>query len=218
AMGATLLRLGVDFDFERAGGMWTWRSLRDGTRIADLPAPALTGDAQYDNASAALQALHCLNERLPASREAIESGLKTVALPGRFQRLPGAAEWILDVAHNPAAARTLAEQLRKEGGRRTWAVCGILADKDIEGIARELQGCFVGWIAAGLDGPRALDPQQLAERLSREGATIVGTATSVRSACELADRMAESGDRIVVFGSFLTVGPALEWLEERVNG
>jgi dihydrofolate synthase/folylpolyglutamate synthase len=216
AIGATLLRLGVDFDCDRAIDTWSWRSIRDGIGIDRLPPPALFGDAQYDNASAVLQALWCLRERLPVSRQAIETGLRTVALPGRFQIVQGSVDWILDVAHNPAAARTLASQLRKDvPQRRTWAVCGILADKDIAGIVRELKECFVGWIAAGLEGGRTIAPEQLAERLSTEGANVVGTAASVRAACELASRMAVRGDRIVVFGSFLTVGPALEWLDKQ---
>jgi dihydrofolate synthase/folylpolyglutamate synthase len=217
AIGADLLRLGVDFDFQREDTVWSWRSLRRGVGIERLPPPALIVNAQYDNASAVLQALYCLRERLPVPRAAIEAGLRTVGLPGRFQVIRGAVDWILDVAHNPAAARTLAEQLRQDPQRRTWAVCGILGDKDVEGIVRELAGCFVGWIIAGLDGVRALAPQQLAERLSSAGATVVGTAATVQAACESASALAAHGERIVVFGSFLTVGPALQWLEEQAS-
>src|SRR5690606_10273098 len=111
-------------------------------------------------------------------------GLREVRLAGRleiFSRTePVAAEWIVDVAHNPAAARTLARQLAaRPTATRTLAVCGILADKDIEGIATELRDSFDGWIAAGLEGPRALAPEVLGQRFSQAGLTVLGTAADV---------------------------------------
>jgi dihydrofolate synthase/folylpolyglutamate synthase len=135
-------------------------------------------------------------------------------LPGRFQSIQrDAVEWILDVAHNPAAAQALADQLaaRRAGGR-TLAVCGILGDKDIEGVAAALRGSFDAWIAVGVDSPRAVPLNDLSQRLAKAGAKVVASADSVASGCELAETMAHAGDRIVAFGSFLTVGPALEWL------
>jgi dihydrofolate synthase/folylpolyglutamate synthase len=215
-IGGDLLRLGVEFDFERAGRSWSWRSAVERARLERLPPPALFGDTQYDNASAVLQVLHCLRERFTVAREAIEEGLRTVRLPGRFQIIPGPIEWVLDVAHNPAAATTLAGQLRLDStGRRTFAVCGILGDKDVEGIAQALKGCFAGWVIAGLSGGRAIASDVLAERLRQQGANVIATGSSVPEACELAQRAASPGDRIVVFGSFLTVGPALQWLQDR---
>lgn len=212
-LNAKWLRLGVDFDFERGRQSWNWSSAL-GERLNELPAPALFGDAQYDNASAVLQVLQCLEDRLPVSRTDIETGLRTVRLAGRFQLVGGPVEWVLDVAHNPAAAATLAGQLRLDGTtQRSFAVCGILGDKDVEGIAQALRGCFDGWVIARLSGGRALEPEVLAERLRGEGANVIATANSVTQACERARGLATKGDRIVVFGSFLTVGPALEWLQ-----
>jgi dihydrofolate synthase/folylpolyglutamate synthase len=184
------------------------------SRLDDLPPPALFGAAQYDNASAVLQALHCLGDRLPVSRAAIEAGLRAVRLAGRFQIVPGSTEWVLDVAHNPAAAATLAAQLQSHpAAGRTLAVCGILGDKDVEAIAQALRGRFDGWIVAGLSGSRAIAPNVLAERLRQQGANVLAISESVERACETAARLAISGDRVVVFGSFLTVGPALEWIQ-----
>jgi dihydrofolate synthase/folylpolyglutamate synthase len=212
-LGAQFLRLGVDFDYERERSDWHWSSQSD-TRVDALPPPALFGDTQYDNASAVLQALQCLRAHLPVTRDAIANGLRTVRLAGRFQVFPGPVEWILDVAHNPAAAATLAAQLRLEtASRRTFAVCGILGDKDVEGIAAALRDRFDGWVVAGLSGPRALDPEVLAERLRKQDAKIVAVGGSVAEACDLARQVAKPGDRVVVFGSFLAVGPALEWLQ-----
>lgn len=212
-IGANLLRLGVDFDFERGPRAWSWWTAAENARLDALPPPALFGDAQFDNASAVLQVLQCLEPRLPVPRLAIEAGLRSVQLAGRFQIVPGSIEWVLDVAHNPAAARTLAEQLRLDAtSRRTFAVCGILGDKDVEGVAEALRGIFVGWFIAGLAGARAIEPDVLAQRLRDRGANVIGVGASVAAACELAQRAASPGDRIVVFGSFLTVGPALDWL------
>jgi dihydrofolate synthase/folylpolyglutamate synthase len=146
--------------------------------------------------------------------------LQTVTLPGRFQVIqrsePVATEWILDVAHNPAAAQALAGQLtaRRASGR-TLAVCGILGDKDIAGVAAALSGAFDAWIIVGLDSPRAVPLSDLSQRLADAGANVVASVDSVASGCEIAQSMARAGDRIVAFGSFLTVGPALEWLQTR---
>jgi dihydrofolate synthase / folylpolyglutamate synthase len=213
-IGSELLRLGVDFDFERRNDSWSWKSQQ--AQVNDLPLPALFGAAQFDNASAVLQVLHCLRARLPIDRHAIAEGLRSVRLPGRFQSMrAGAIEWVLDVAHNPAAASTLADQLKLDHSRRSIAVCGILGDKDVEGIAAALEGCFAGWIVAALSGLRAIDPNVLADRLRAKAANVTGIGESVEHACELAKQVARPGDRIVVFGSFLTVGPALEWLRKQ---
>lgn len=216
ALDARLLRLGVDFDFSRQGQRWSWLG---GLRaLADLPPPRLFGDMQFENASAVLQVLECLQDRLAVSRAAIEEGLRSVRLAGRFQIIREEVEWVLDVAHNPAAAKTLAGQLQLDPDRRrTLAVCGILGDKDLAGIVAELRASFAEWIVASVNGPRALDPAVLAGRLSHAGANVVATGRSVEEACALARERAAPGDRIVVFGSFLTVAPALQWLEARVS-
>jgi dihydrofolate synthase/folylpolyglutamate synthase len=137
-----------------------------------------------------------------------------VKLPGRFQVIPGPTEWILDVAHNAEAAQSLAASLaaRRHSGR-TIAVCGILSSKDIAGIVAALAREIDRWIAVGLEGPRALPPAELARRIGAAGAASVVSVADVASG--MAQARAECGpeDRVVVFGSFLTVGPALDWLD-----
>jgi dihydrofolate synthase/folylpolyglutamate synthase len=214
-IGANLQQLGRDFDWVRSGERWSWRG-RSGEQ-RDLPAPALHGEIQYDNAAAVLAALGALEPRVRVPRSAIERGLQTVTLPGRFQVVqqggPRPIEWILDVAHNPAAARTLAAQLAARKGKgSTIAVCGVLSDKDVEGIASELRTSFDRWIIVGLQGARALPPDELAGRVRNVGANVEAIATDVVAGCQAAEALAQPGDRIVVFGSFLTVGPALGWL------
>jgi dihydrofolate synthase/folylpolyglutamate synthase len=217
-LGADLQQLGRDFDWVKVGHGWSWRGR--GGEQRDLPAPALHGEIQYDNAAAVLAALEALGPRLRVPRAAIERGLHTVALPGRFQVVrrsrPRPVEWILDVAHNPAAARTLAAQLAARGCKgRTIAVCGVLADKDIDGIVGELRSSFDSWIVVGLHGARALAPDALAARLQSAGAKVEAVAADVAAGCRAAETLAQPGDRIVVFGSFLTVGPALALLAAR---
>jgi dihydrofolate synthase / folylpolyglutamate synthase len=211
-VGADLQQLGYDFDWVPSGDRWTWRGRAGEQR--DLPAPALHGEVQYNNAAAVLAALEALQARLPVPRSAIERGLQTVTLPGRFQVVkqssPRPIEWILDVAHNPAAAHTLAAQLAaRKGGGRTIAVCGVLSDKDVEGIVGELRSSFDAWIIVGLQGARALAPEALAARVRKVGANVEAVAADVVAGCLAAEALAQAGDRIVVFGSFLTVGPAL---------
>ena len=212
---ARLLRLGRDFRYERFSDHWSWQ----GTilRLNNLPPPALVGDVQFDNAAAVLAVLEVLSERLPVSHQAVSSGLQRVQIAGRFQIVSGRIEWILDVAHNPAAARVLASQLaaRPAHGRRI-AICGILGDKDIDGIAAELHSSFEQWIVAGIDSDRAIDPQLLAQRLRHHGLNVAPViAQDVATACAQADAMMAGGDTVVVFGSFLTVAPAMAWLRDQ---
>ena len=217
-IGADLQQLGRDFDWVKSGERWSWRG-RSGEQ-RDLPAPALHGEIQYDNAAAVLAALAALESRLRVSRAAVERGLHTVTLPGRFQIVrrtrPRPIEWILDVAHNPAAARTLAAQLgARETRGRTIAVCGVLGDKDVEGIVTELQNSFDAWVVVGLHGGRALTPDALAARVQAVGVKVDAVAADVVAGCRTAEVRAQAGDRVVVFGSFLTVGGALAMLASR---
>jgi dihydrofolate synthase/folylpolyglutamate synthase len=208
AIGARLKRIGTDFDFvERADG---WDYVGFGSRRRELPLPALSGSAQLGNASVALAVLEAAEPGLLVPDEAVRAGLAGVRLPGRFQVLPGAPEWILDVAHNPQAALSLAASLAaRPCAGTTWAVCGILGDKDVEGIVAALREHIGRWVVVGLDGPRALAPGLLAERIRKAGARRVSAAADVSAGLAQARNGMKAPDRAVVFGSFLTVGPAL---------
>lgn len=211
AIGARLKRIGTDFDFvERADG---WDYVGFGSRRRELPLPGIGGAAQLGNAAVALAMLESVEPRLLVPDAAVRSALAAVRLSGRFQVIPGRPEWILDVAHNAQAAEALAASLaaRRCDGR-TLAVCGILGDKDVEGIAAALGGQVSEWIAVGLVGGRALPPAALAARLRQGGAARVREAADVAAGLEQARADMKPEDRTVVFGSFLTVGPALEWL------
>jgi len=136
-----------------------------------------------------------------------------VKLPGRFQVLPGRPQVVLDVAHNPQAAEVLAENLGDIGfAPETWAVFGMLADKDVEGVARHMNARVDHWLPCGLPGPRGLDVGALIERLRAAGVEAnkiaEGFATPAAAFMQARER-ASVNDRIVVFGSFLTVADVL---------
>jgi dihydrofolate synthase / folylpolyglutamate synthase len=210
-IAAPLLVRGTDFD-GCAADAGCWNYLVEGrVERASLPVPALPGPVQVANAATALAALDALSDRLPLSRAAIDAGLRSVRLAGRFQRVsdPRGFEWILDVAHNPAAAATLADNLRAlPVTGRTLAVCGMLGDKDVTGVIAALRDSIDEWLAASSEGPRAIDAVELVRRALSAGVTLQPAGT-VPEAMNRAASLARPGDRVVVFGSFHTVGPAL---------
>lgn len=211
-VGAQLRVPGADFFYARRNGRWSWHNAR--ARHADLPLPALAGRHQLDNAAAVLAVLDELREWLPVPHAALVAGLERVELKGRFQRVPVGAEWILDVAHNPDAAARLAETLASLPRRaRTAAIAGILKDKDARAIVAALAPHVDQWIAVDLPGPRGMTGAELRAICGADGDTRWSTAPGVAAACERASALGTDRDRILVFGSFHTVGPALQWLE-----
>jgi dihydrofolate synthase/folylpolyglutamate synthase len=209
---------------------WQYRGLR--IRLNNLPPSALEGSIQYRNASAAIAAIESLGAPFALNEQTVSQALRTVRLAGRFQVVPGPVEWILDIAHNEPAARVFAEHVRERGARRiaddrvgagvgaaagrnfagrTFAVVGILADKDAREIAAALEALVDHWILCSLPGARGSTAFALAQRL-RLPADRVTLANSVEEGCEAARAAAVPGDRVIVFGSVYTVGPALQWL------
>src|SRR5437868_2212022 len=231
SLGARAVIAERDFSWRLRGESWDYEGLELALRA--LPPSALAGSIQYRNAATALAAVEALARdagaraavrrlaaRLAPLEEGVVSGaLRAVRLPGRFQVVPGEAEGILDIAHNPPAAEVLSRQLHeralpgaKRGARaRTFAVIGVLADKDAGRIAAALGDLIDHWILRTLPGARGSSAGQLAQRLGRPRGEIQ-LADSVTAGCELARAAARPGDRVVVFGSVHTVGPALEWL------
>ena len=209
--GARLERLGHEFTAEIGAGNWSWR--RGAARLHALPPPGLAGRIQYENAATALAAL-AAGDLLPP-REAIVRGLTGVRLAGRFERLAGTVEWIFDVAHNPASAAVLAAALVSTAHRgRTLLVVGMLADKDVAGVGSALAGALGARdlaCAVSLPGERGLGAEALAARLAPVLHRPLATAVSVEAGCAWAARAARPRDRVVVCGSFFTVGPAREW-------
>ncbi len=217
SIGAPLWISGRDFGFggdRQQWGYWRYEAPPAQGRLlrrGGLAYPALRGANQLLNASAALTALELLRARIPVSMQAIREGLSLVEVPGRFQVLPGRPSIVLDVAHNPQAAGVLAENLGNMGFfPETWAVLGMLSDKDVEGVVERLRERVDHWLLADLPGPRGLRAEQLRARIEAIGTTAdVGCFASPAQAFAAARERVAEGDRIVVFGSFLTVGEVL---------
>ena len=213
AIGADLWLMGRDFNY--TGDKQQWNYGGRGQRRNSLGYPSLRGANQLLNASAALAALEVLRDRLPVVTQEVRNGFAMMDLPGRFQVLPGQPLVILDVAHNPHAAATLAQNLDNMGFHPyTYAVFGAMLDKDIEGIVAQLKGRIDHWCLTALPLPRAATGQQLAQRLSEADIPAAGGANTEPSMLSFgspeaayANALSRAGenDRIVVFGSFLTV-------------
>jgi dihydrofolate synthase/folylpolyglutamate synthase len=208
-IGADLRCIERDFSAQREGDHWIYRGA-DATRNV-LPLPAMVGAYQLRNAAGALAALDALQHRLPVSEAAIHAGLASAQVPGRFQRIARAPEVILDVAHNPEAARALAATLREQPvAGRTLAVVGMLADKDAAGVFAALAGEIDAWWACTPDSPRARDATALAVELRTHAPGVpVSVQPDVNTALAKARNAAREGDRILVFGSFYTVAAVL---------
>ena len=210
-IGAPALRLGRDFGpapVTGEGGGWSWQG--PGRRIDGLPAPPLAGRFQLDNASAALMALAAAG-RLPEDPAAVRRGIAATRLAGRFQVLPGDVPIVLDVAHNPHAARSLAATLRasRTPGREI-AVAGLLEDKDAAGVVEAAADVFDRWYVARPAGARGAAAESLARAVrARVRDAPVEVCGDVPGALARARGAAGRGDRIVVFGSCYTVGEVL---------
>jgi len=210
-IGADLWLLGRDFNFQGDKQQWAYGGR--GLRRNSLAYPALRGANQLLNASAALAALEALRLVLPVGAQEVRAGLAMVELPGRFQVLAGRPTTVLDVAHNPHAAAALAQNLGNMGYHRyTYAVFGIMQDKDIEAVLEHMAPLVDHWCVTALPSPRSADPIQLAALLEeKKPAGAKDDEFSVKTfadpAAAFADATSRAGqdDRIVVFGSFYTV-------------
>lgn len=215
-IGADLRLLGRDFNCSGDQQQWMFRGRS--MRRPGLAYPALRGANQLLNAAGALAVLEALAERLPVTAQAIRSGFALVELPGRFQVLPGRPTVVLDVAHNPHAAATLANNLGSMGFHPyTRAVFGCMKDKDIAGIVRLLKDRIDHWHLTDLPGTRAATAQELTAIVRASGFredhehSIAAYASPAR-AFEAARSAAGVDDRICAFGSFLTVGGVIQFL------
>lgn len=212
ALGADLWLLGRDFNFSGDKQQWAWAGR--GRRYAGLAYPALRGANQLLNASGVLAAFEALRPRLPVTAQAIRNGLAMVELPGRFQIVPGEPTLVLDVAHNPHAAATLAANLDAMGFYpATHAVFGAMADKDVTPMLEKLGPLVDRWYFTDLPTPRAASARALLEKwqaVARRREVSASTHASPQDALAAAVAAAESTDRILVFGSFYTVGGVLE--------
>lgn len=218
-IGAELLRVGEDIRVEVNEVGWTCRvGCNDSSRVYSvypardfpaLPRLAMPGRHQYANAACAVAALWSLHERLPVSMNALRAGLASARQPGRFEIIGRQPLRILDVAHNPHAARALAANLADlPPGGRVIAVCAMLADKDVAAVVQAMHPYIQDWHAAGLAVPRGLDADGFAHYLQAAGCSFVSYA-SVQQAWRAACLQAGPADTIIAFGSFHTVAEVM---------
>ena len=212
AIGADLWRFGEDFNFSGDKQQWGWAGR--GRRYAGLGYPGLRGANQLLNASGALAALTALRDQLPITAQAVRTGLSMVELPGRFQIVPGQPTLVLDVAHNPHAVAALAANLDAMGFYpTTHAVFGAMADKDLLPMLARIGPLIDRWCFTDMPTSRAatathLQTQWLAQNTRKDVASTVHT--DPMQALQAAISAADPADRIVVFGSFYTVGGVLQ--------
>ncbi|WP_457318395.1 bifunctional tetrahydrofolate synthase/dihydrofolate synthase [Stenotrophomonas sp. P5_B8] len=210
-LGANAIRGGSDFFVDVIDAQtWCWRDV--GFRI-ELPTPALRGPIQLRNAASAIAALRTLD--MPLSRTAIAEGVAAARIRGRLQGVDrGGVEVLVDVGHNPQAARELAAALRAAPvSGRTVAVFAALQDKDAVGVVQAMAGQVDAWHLAGLDGARAQSAQALQARLQNTAAASARRHATVADALGAAVADAAAGDRVLAFGSFHTAAQALQWLD-----
>lgn len=211
-IGADLWLFGRDFNCAGDKQQWSWAGR--GRRYSGMAYPALRGANQLVNASGALAALECLRSRLPVTAQAIRNGLAMVTLPGRFQIVPGEPVLVLDVAHNPHSVAALAENLDAMGYYpTTHAVFGAMADKDLDAMLKRIAPLVDHWHLCDLPLPRAARGDELKVKCqaacARPGVPV-DVHPDPKSALQAAVQRADPTDRIVVFGSFYTVGGVLQ--------
>ena len=212
AVGADLWKFGTDFNFSGDKQQWGWAGR--GRRYAGLAYPALRGANQLMNASGVLAALTALRDLLPVTAQAVRVGLSMVELPGRFQIVPGQPTLVLDVAHNPHSVAALAANLDAMGFYPcTHAVFGAMADKDVAPMLARVGPLVDKWYFTDLPTARAATGEALQAiwqaSNTRKDATS-NTYKTTESALQAAIACADPADRIVVFGSFYTVGGILK--------
>ena len=211
-VGADLWRVGTDFNVSGDKQQWGWAGR--GRRYSGLAYPALRGANQLVNASGVLAALTALREKLPVTAQAVRVGLALVELPGRFQIIPGQPTLVLDVAHNPHSVAALAANLDAMGFYpTTHAIFGVMADKDLAPMFAKMSPLMDRWYFTDLPSPRAASGADLQAQWSAQNTrkdTAAQAFADPMQALQAAIAAADPTDRIVVFGSFYTVGGVLQ--------
>jgi dihydrofolate synthase/folylpolyglutamate synthase len=211
-VGAELYQLGTDFRMEKDEGGWRWVGPEHS--ISGLLAPALIGSFQSNNIAGAIMALMSVKPPLRITAEQLRSALASVRMRGRFELIEGSPEIVLDVAHNMAAISGLRNNLAdRPCPGRTLAVCGMLKDKPVRAMSHLLGPVVDEWHIGSIHDARGCSAKEMAREMEAGASIPVSTHDSVVSAFKAAQRAANPDDRIVVFGSFYTVGDIIRVLE-----
>ncbi|MEM7027690.1 MAG: bifunctional tetrahydrofolate synthase/dihydrofolate synthase [Pseudomonadota bacterium] len=212
ALGTPLQLAGDDFSYVTHGDTWDWQC--ENTSYSNLPRPMQYSDFQLQNAAGVLMLLDAIKQEYPVQRENICAGLGNFRLDGRMQMLPGRVQVILDVAHNQQAVKSLITNLRSIPCiGKTHLLVGMLKDKDHAPVLTELNEVADSWNIVSLSEDRGCQAEELVESLKRlKIYNNVNTYPDVKTCLTMLNEKTESGDRIVITGSFLTVGAALKCL------
>jgi len=209
--GGRALMIGADFNVEPVGDELSYRGRTQTPRR--FPRPAFGGPIQLVNAAASIAIVDSMRAALPVAEAEIATGLASARLKGRFECVSvGETQWIFDVAHNPASAllfRAALDELKPVS--RTIAVFGAMGDKDLEAVVGRFVPSVDAWFVGGIDSERGANPEDLALLLNRLGARDVSIFADVAQAARAARE--RPADRVLVFGSFYTVGPAFDVIE-----
>jgi len=214
AMRAHLIAAGRDYDWSPEGEGWAWRGAQQ--RLETLTRLALPGEHQLENAAAVLAMLEAAGRSDLLQVDIVNNALSGLMLAGRMQRIDGTHSYLLDVAHNAAAAEALANSLAAQEQRgQTVAIIGVLDDKDVAGIVTPLVAHVDHWIAVTADSPRAIESGELARQVANLSNKACLAAESLGQALAQAQSLASADDQILVTGSFYLVGPVLSELYSR---
>jgi dihydrofolate synthase/folylpolyglutamate synthase len=207
AEGAITQVIGREFDYRREEGGWRPVGGRRASRV--FPLPTFGGDEQYGNAAACAAVVDCLSPELPVRDDALAAGIRHAYLRGRLERhFVDGVEWVFDVAHNPAAVSVLAASLaRLPKAGRTFAIFAAMRDKDLAGVLTPLLASVEVWFVTQANAERGATADELRDLVRARGANAVATS-DVAAACAAVRSAARAGDRVLVFGSFHTVGAA----------
>lgn len=214
-IGACLTVYGSDFRTEQHSDNWDW--IAEDGQWTGLPYPDPFNSCQIQNAAGVLMVLRQLQERFPVSADAVRQGLARFRVNGRFQILPGELQYVLDVAHNVQAARTLLQNLRHvPSDGRTHVIIGMLRDKDRRGVFEVLNEVADSWHTISLVNSRGTEAKLLTQELQdlNTGKPVTTHAT-MNAALAVVRAEAAPADRVLITGSFLTVGAALKLLEAK---
>ena len=213
---ADLRLVNKDFSFKIFESNWHWKGRE--MEIHDIPFPKLTGEHQLRNASAALACVETLRNRLSISHENLRKGIANAYIPGRFQIISNKPTIILDVGHNPHATKSLAINLLKNGSyTKTHAIIGMMADKDIKGTIDPLVQIIDEWHCVDLPSPRGAKGSQISEIVSisltqNNLYKNINTHNSAKSGYSTVLKKIKEDERLIIFGSFVTVANILEIL------
>lgn len=214
---ADLRLAGRDFDWTIGEESWDWRG-RD-VELRGLAPPSLKGDIQVSNAAGVLALIEAMGLADLLQRECVDRAFTSVELRGRMQVIDTDRQWILDVAHNPAAAEVLGDTLAAgDQEARTVAIIAALDDKDVAGIVAALEPVVDHWVAVAADNPRAIPVDELARQVANAANRACLEAGTLADAFDFARSVTDANDRVLVTGSFYIVGPALEALRYNRRG